>query len=182
MNGKKTYVGELLLYPCPVLLVTSKKQNKENVFTVSWTGIACSHPEYITIAINPKRYSYSIIKESGYFTANLINKNLLKAADYCGSHTGEKHNKFIECNLTKENGISIDVPYIKECPLNIECSVETTIELGSHTLFIGKVLNKIIDERITESNMHELLEPILYFRPNYYSASQYSLGSYGKTF
>ena len=179
MNGKKALANNLLLYPCPVLLITSKRGSVENVFTVSWAGIACSHPEYITIAINPKRYSYMLIKESGCFTANIVNKELLKAADYCGTHSGREYNKFSECQLTRVNGISINVPIIKECPINIECSVEKRVELGSHTLFISRVINKIISDDIASQNIHEGLDPLAYFRPYYYSFDTTPLGSYG---
>ena len=53
---KKKLQDKLLLYPCPILLITSKFGNEENVFTVSWSGIACSHPEYITISVKPTRF------------------------------------------------------------------------------------------------------------------------------
>lgn len=116
---KKKLQDELLLYPCSILLVTSKYSNEENVFTVSWSGIACSHPEYITISINPTRFSYNLICKSGYFTANIINENLLEVADYCGTFSGKNHDKFKECNLTKIQGKTIDVPLILESVLKL---------------------------------------------------------------
>ncbi len=111
---KKKLQGELLLYPCPVLLVTSKCDNQENIFTVSWSGIASSHPEYITISVKPTRFSYNLICNSGFFAANIINENLLRIADYCGRFSGRNHDKFKECNLTKIQGKKIDVPLILE--------------------------------------------------------------------
>lgn len=179
---KRELENDLLLYPCPVLLVTSKYKNIENVFTVSWAGIACSHPEYITISIKPSRFSYSIIEKSGFFTANIINEKLLSAADYCGTFSGEAHDKFAECKFTKIPGHKIDVPLIEECPINIECQVEQIIKLGSHDLFIGKVLCKLVDNNINIQNMHNILKPISYFRPNYYALDNNCLGTYGKSF
>lgn len=180
---KKALENDLLLYPCPVLLVTSKLGNVENVLTVSWTGIACSHPEYITIAIKPTRFSYSIIEKSGYFTANIINEKLLNVADYCGTFSGKSHNKFDICNLSITQGNLSNVPIINECPINIECKVEKIIELGSHNLFIGKVLDKLIDAKIDYGNIHKTLKPVAYFRPNYYSINESQpLGSFGHAF
>lgn len=178
---KKKLQGELLLYPCPILLVSSKYGNEENVFTVSWSGIACSHPEYITISIKPTRFSYNIICNSGYFTANIINENLLEIADYCGTFSGKNHDKFKACNLTKIQGKTIDVPLILECPINIECKVEKVLKLGSHHLIVSRVIEKFIDEDISETSLHEQLNPVSYFRPNYYSLNKKILGVYGKT-
>lgn len=180
---KKILENDLLLYPCPVLLVTSKLDDIENVLTVSWTGIACSHPEYITIAIKPSRFSYSIIEKSGYFTANMIDEKLLNVADYCGTFSGKKHNKFKKCNLSITQGKLSNVPIINECPINIECKVEKIIELGSHNLFIGKVLDKLIDKTIDYDNIHKKLKPVTYFRPNYYSINEdQPLGTFGQVF
>lgn len=177
---KEILRDELLLYPCPVLLITSKFGDKENVFTVSWSGIACSHPEYITISVKPTRYSYDLICNSGFFTANIINEDLLEVADYCGTFSGENHDKFKECNLTKISGKKIDVPLIKECPINIECKVENVLKLGSHHLIVARVVEKYIDGHICKTNLHEYLNPISYFRPNYYSLNKKILGVYGK--
>lgn len=177
---KKMLHNDLLLYPCPVLLVTSKHNETQNIFTVSWSGIACSHPEYVTISIKPSRFSYSIIKNSGYFVINIVNKKLLPIANYCGVHSGKNHNKFKECKLTTLQAGMIDVPIIKECPINIECKVEKIIELGSHDLFVGRVLNKLIDSDIECDDMHALLKPVCYFRPNYYALEEDSLGVYGQ--
>lgn len=179
---KKTLENDLLLYPCPVLLVTSKYEDIENVFTVSWAGIACSHPEYITISIKPSRFSYSIIEKSGFFTANIVNDKLLSKADYCGTVSGKDHDKFNACNFTKLKGHTVDVPMIAECPVNIECKLDQIIRLGSHDLFIGKVMNKLIDDNIDATDMHSVLNPISYFRPNYYALNSKCLGSYGKSF
>ena len=179
---KKLLNNELLLYPCPVLLVTSKYKNVENIFTVSWAGIACSHPEYIAISIKPSRYSYSIIERSRCFTINMVNEELLPVADYCGTFSGKTHDKFTECKLTKIPGHKIDVPMVAECPMNIECHVEQIINLGSHDLFIGRVLCKLIDSNIENQNIHSELRPLSYFRPNYYALENNCLGSYVKSF
>lgn len=178
---KKKLQDKLLLYPCPILLITSKFGNEENVFTVSWSGIACSHPEYITISVKPTRFSYNLICNSGCFTANIINENLLEIADYCGTFSGKNHDKFRECNLTKIPGKMIDVPLILECPINIECEVERVLELGSHHLIVARVVEKLVDEHISGTNLHESLNPVTYFRSNYYSLNKQILGVYGKT-
>lgn len=178
MNNKKTYEGNLLLYPCPTVLVTSKWKDCEDVLTVSWAGIASSHPEYITIAINRKRYSYSLIKESLKFVVNIPNSDMLEKVDYCGSNSGRDVDKFQSCNFKKIN-CENEYILIEECPVNIICTVEHIYPLGSHDLFIGRVQKKYVDNTITD--IHEQLKPIVYFRPNYYDIGEDVLGYYGFT-
>lgn len=173
---KCEYTGDLLLYPCPTVLVTSKKDDVEDVFTVSWSGIASSHPEYVTIAINTKRYSYCIIKDSKKFCVNIPDIAELKNVDYCGTVSGRDSDKFRDCRFDKEYFES-DYILIRQCKFHLICEVEHIIELGSHDLFIAKVIQKLIDSSVTL--IHEELDPIIYFRPNYYGLRKEVLGHYG---
>ena len=176
--AKRILKSELLLYPCPILLVTSKWNGIKNVFTVSWSGIASSHPEYITVSINKKRYSHLLIVNSGVFIVNIINRDLLSIADYCGSHSGQSIDKFKHCKLDTSNGAFVDAPLIDACPINIECKVENIIDLGSHDLIVGKVLAKWINSDISDDELHKRLNPVVYFRPYYYNLNDNILGEY----
>lgn len=176
MSKKNEYTGELLLYPCPTILVTSLYEDCEDILAVSWAGIASSHPEYITIAINKKRYSYNIIRKSQKFCANIPNIDIIQKVDYCGSVSGRDTDKFAACGFRKEYYHSEYIS-IAQCPISIFCEVESIVQLGSHDLFIGKVVLKLINNNITD--LHLDLDPIVYFRPNYYGIEKKELGFYG---
>jgi flavin reductase (DIM6/NTAB) family NADH-FMN oxidoreductase RutF len=42
----------------------------------------------------------------------------------------------------------VDAPYVEEFPVVMECKVIHTIEIGSHTQFIGEILDIKIEEAI----------------------------------
>lgn len=50
--------------------------------------------------------------------------------------------------LHREKGLIVNVPLIKECPVNIECKVKEITHLGTHDLFIGEVVNVNADEEV----------------------------------
>ena len=168
-----------MVYPLPPVMVSCGDMDNSNILTVAWTGIICTDPAMTYISIRKERFSYDIIKSNGEFVINLASINLARIVDFCGVKSGRDINKFEECNLTKEAATEVSCPMIKECPINIECQVEKITELGSHDLFIGKVLNKLIDSNIDLNNMHTMLNPISYFRPNYYALNPSPLGTYG---
>ena len=172
------FTGELLLTPCPTVLVTSKKNDIENIITISWAGIASSHPEYITISVNPKRYSHSIILETKKFCVNIPDYDLIDEIDFCGNHSGRDVDKFSVCHFSKK--YIDDYVLIEQCKLQILCEVEKVIELGSHHLFIAKVIEKYINVEDVE-NIHDCLKPVVYYRPNYYKLEEKNLGVYGDT-
>ena len=174
----KKYMGNLLLTPTPTVLVTSKCEKAENVLAISWAGIACSHPEYVTIAVNPKRYSYAMILETAKFCINIPSAEMLEAVDFCGNSSARDVDKFSACGFSKKY-IS-DYILIEQCKMHLLCEVRKVEKLGSHHLFIAEVVEKYanIDE---DEKVHEVLNPIVYYRPYYYKLENERLGFYGFT-
>ena len=136
-----------MLYPLPVVMVSCGNADVHNIITVAWTGTLCTTPPMVYISVRPERHSYTMIKEQMAFTINLIDKKLVKAADYCGVRSGKDIDKFKNMKLTPVAGIQIPCPYIAESPLSMECKVTKIIELGSHNMFMAEVLNTIADEQ-----------------------------------
>jgi flavin reductase (DIM6/NTAB) family NADH-FMN oxidoreductase RutF len=129
------------LYPLPAILVSMGKFPVEyNIITISWTGTICSDPPMCYISVRPERYSYSILERNMEFVINLTNQNLLYAADWCGIKSGRDFDKFKEMGLTPVRAQKIAAPIIEEAPVNIECMVEKIIPLGSHHMFMAKVV------------------------------------------
>ena len=120
---------------------------KPNIITIAWTGTVCSDPAMVSISVRPDRYSYDIIKETGEFVINLIDKNLVRSMDYCGVKSGRNIDKFRECSLTAVDSVSVSAPSIGESPVCIECKVSQIIKLGSHDMFIANVTGVTVDDK-----------------------------------
>ncbi|MEG1458356.1 MAG: flavin reductase family protein [Acetivibrio sp.] len=135
-----------MLYPLPAVMVSCQGENtKPNIITVAWTGTICTNPAMVYISVRPERYSYDLIKSSGEFIINLTTKKLARAVDFCGVRSGREVDKFSKMNLTPQPGEKVKVPYIKECPVNIECKVQSIQELGSHHMFLATVEGVHVD-------------------------------------
>lgn len=135
-----------MLYPLPAVLISCGREGERpNLLTVAWTGTICTNPAMVYISVRPERYSYSIIKETGVFTINLVTRRLGKAVDYCGVRSGRDVDKWKEMHLTAEPGRTIPVPYVKESPVNMECRVTRIEELGSHHMFLAEVTAVLVD-------------------------------------
>lgn len=136
-----------MIYPLPATLVScGNEKTGLNIITIAWTGTICSNPAMCYISVQPKRYSYPILKETGAFVINLSTKELAHAADWCGMKSGRDYDKFKETGLTAIPATRVDAPIIKESPLNIECAVTEIKTLGSHDMFIAKVMAIHCDE------------------------------------
>jgi len=145
---KQDWKPGTMIYPLPAVLVSCGATPQEyNVFTVSWTGTICSDPPMCYISVRPERHSYDIIKRNGCFVINLTNSALARATDFCGVRSGRDTDKFKEMNLTPGKALKVAAPAIQESPVSIECEVVEIKPLGSHDMFIAKVVNVQVDER-----------------------------------
>lgn len=183
MKEKVEFKGSVVLNPVPVVLITSKnKEGKENVFTVGWIGTVCTKPPMLSISIRPERLSYEYIKETMEFTVNLPSIDMTKAVDYCGVRPGRKFDKIKEMNFTMRKGSNIDVSYIDECPISIECKVKNIIPLGTHDLFISDVVGSYIDKDLIDEKgkIHfEEANLITYCHGEYFKMDTKALGKFG---
>lgn len=142
-----------MLYPVPAVMVSCQRPGeKPNIITVAWAGTVCSSPAMVSISVRKERYSYDILKETGEFVINLVTKELVRAADYCGVRSGRDVDKYKEMHLTALSSQSIGAPGIMESPVNIECRVTEVKPLGSHDLFLAEVTNVTIEDTYLDEN------------------------------
>lgn len=171
-----------MLYPLPAVMVSVRsKSGEDNIITVAWAGTVCTNPPMVSISVRPERYSYHMLEESGVFVINLTTEKLCCATDYCGVRSGKDVDKFREMRLTKAEASLVDAPMIAEAPVNLECKVEKIEKLGSHHMFIARVLAVHADEAYMDANGRFDLnkaQPMVYSHGEYYGLGK-KLGTFG---
>jgi len=150
---KELFKGSILFGPVPALLVTTiNREGQANIFTVGWTGVACSHPPLVTIAVRKERLSYENIRATGEFVINLTTGKMLKMTDFCGCRSGRKVDKIKHFGLELEPGVDVAVPSLKISPVALECRVRSVTELGSHDLFIAEIVRNKVDASLIDKD------------------------------
>ena len=181
-NGRMLWKPGNMVYPVPAVMVTAAdREGKTNIITSAWTGTVCTNPPMAYISVRPERYSYGMLKETGEFVINLTTEKLVRATDYCGVKSGRDTDKWKETGLTPIPAQEVNVPLIKESPVNIECRVSEIRELGSHHMFLARVVAVDVDEAyLNEQGRFELQKaaPIVYSHGEYYGLSSL-LGTFG---
>ena len=137
---------QTLIYPMPVFLVGANVDNNPNFMAVAWSGIAGSEPPMISIGIRPQRYTYKGIRENMTFSVNVPSADMVREADYCGIVSGSKVNKVEVCQFKVFYGKLNNAPLIEQCPVNLECTVVHILDLGSHSLVVGRIEETHISE------------------------------------
>ena len=180
--GKRQFKPGNLLYPVPAVLVSAAdKDGNSNLITVAWAGTICSDPPMLSISVRPERYSYHMIRETGEFVVNLTTEELVRAVDFCGVKSGRDTDKWKETGLTPEKASVVNVPLVRQSPVNLECRVLRVDELGSHHMFIAQVVAVDVDEKYMDEKVQFHLsaaKPLAYSHGRYYGLGE-CLGFFG---
>ncbi len=170
-----------MLLPTPAVLVSVAGGAHGNFLTIAWTGVACSSPPMLTVAVRPSRYSHELLDAERSFVVNIPDAGQLEQVDVAGVTSGRDHDKFAELGLTALPASKVSAPLIAECPINVECVVRHQLALGAHDLYVGEVVAVHYDEELLDSRGRlrlKQLHPIAYVEGEYWSLGE-RLGTYG---
>lgn len=162
---EKTTLGpQTYLYPKPAFLIGASVNGKPNFMTAACCGLASTNPPMVSVGLRPGSHTYKGVKENRVFSLNVPSRGLVKETDHCGIVSGATEDKTVSCRFTVFYGQLKDVPLIKECPLNLECSVLHELSLGSHILLIGRIEETHVSEDCLTDGKPDVckIEPIVY--------------------
>lgn len=161
---KKSIGAKLAVYPVPLYLVATYDHNgKPNVMTVGWGGVCNGAPPCLSISVRPATYTYHALMERRAFTVNLPAAEHAAAVAYCGQVSGRNEEKFERVGFTPVKSELVDAPFILETPVSLECKIIQIHEIGSHTQFIGQIVNTHIDGGLRgDIPLAEQCRPIVY--------------------
>jgi flavin reductase (DIM6/NTAB) family NADH-FMN oxidoreductase RutF len=155
-----------LFYPTPAVLVgTYDAAGVPNIMTAAWAGICCSRPPCVAVSLRAATYSHGSIVARKAFTISFPSVAQVKATDYAGVYSGREGNKFVALGLTAVKSELTDAPYVGECSVVLECRLAHTVEIGSHTQFVGEILDVKADKgSLGDSGLPDIerIEPLLY--------------------
>jgi len=160
--GPKTW-----LYPTPIILVGANVDDKPNFLAIAWCGVANGEPPMLSVAVRHGRYTDQGIRQNMTFSANIPSADMVKELDYCGITTGARVNKVEVCKFKIFYGKLANAPLIEQCPINLECKVVHILDLGSNSLFIGRIEETHISESCLTDGKPDVdkIKPLTYIVP-----------------
>jgi len=130
-----------LVHPMHTVLVSCiSKEGKPNIITLAWAMPTSVNPPLVAVSIAPRRYSHTLIEETGEFVVNIPTMDILNAVFYCGRVSGRDHDKFRGAGLTPVPARKVKPPIVGECVAHLECKLYGKFPTGDHTIFVGEVV------------------------------------------
>ena len=145
-----------------LFVLTAKDGDKDNGCIVNTAIQAASTPNQVSICVNKANYTHDMILKTGAFTVSILSQNakfdLFKRFGFQSGRDTDKFDGFDACKRG-ENGIL----YVTEgTNAFISVKVDKTVDLGSHTMFIGEVTDMEVlsdDASVTYEYYLENIKP-----------------------
>lgn len=134
---KKVYQ---LLEPGPVVMVTTQRNGKPNIMSMSWHMMIDFMPPLFACVISNRNYSFSSIAKSKECVINIPTAQLAAQVVGVGSTTGSKVDKFKKFHFTAAPASKVKPPMIEECYANLECKVVDAHLANKYNIFILEVV------------------------------------------
>ncbi len=122
-----------------LFVLTSRLEEKDSGCIINTAGQVTSEPNRISITVNKVNFTHDLVKDSGKFNLSILSEQAdFSLFRHFGFQSGRNTDKFAgysECRRSS-NGL-----YYITAGTNgyISATVEQTVDLGTHTLFIASV-------------------------------------------
>jgi len=159
----------------PTIMIGANVDGKPDFTTVAWTGVAASVPPHITIALQHHRYSLKGVRQNMSFSVNIPSTAQVKETDYCGLASGARVDKTADCGFSVFYGKLKNAPFIEQCPINHGCEVVQILNLGSHELIVGRIVDSHVSEECLTNGRPDpaKVNPFLFAGLGYYRIGEY---------
>ena len=127
--------------PNALVLIGSRSGDERNAMTATWVTQLSMDPVLIGVGVDNSAVTHRLISASGAFTVNLW------SAD--DTRVFVKFSKPAEDDGERLNGRPVraattGAPIFEEALAWIDCAVRHTLDLGTHTLFVGEIVDAAI--------------------------------------
>ena len=120
-----------------VYVVTTLLADVVNGMTASWVSQVSLKPLLVMVSIAPSRYSHDLIKKSGVFAVNVLDRDQADLGKRFGFKSGRQVDKFAGLEWTTGTTGAPILPQAYAC---LELKLKETFPAGDHTLFVGEVV------------------------------------------
>lgn len=131
-----------LVLPLPAVLVaTWNVDGTANAMTAAWATSCCQEPPCAGVAVRGIRLTHENLVHRGAFTLAVPPTRLARQVDYLGLVSGKREpDKLERLGLRTAPGPAADAPLLLDCPVNVACRLLHRLDLGTHTWFVGQVV------------------------------------------
>ena len=142
MKRMKLSQAFTLMESGPVVLVTTRDGQKDNIMTISWTMVMDFTPLF-AITTGEWNHSFAALRKNRECVIAIPTVDMLDKVVGIGTCSGADTDKFARFKLTPVPGKFVTPPLIKECLANMECKVMDIVK--KHNIVVLQAVAAYID-------------------------------------
>lgn len=131
-------------------ILTAGNNNDKAAGTVCWASQVSFEPPQVMVAIKHDSHLNRVVKETGSFALNVVGK--AEKPSLSNFHRETKLDDGKINGHAYQDG-ETGAPLLDGFPTIIECKVVEENQPGDHTLFVGEVVNTIVNNKDAEPLM-----------------------------
>ena len=161
-DAKKT---ALRMIPYGLYVLTAEKDGEIAAATVNWVTQTAFEPPLVVVGVKADSGAHELVKKAGAFALNILGKGQQGPA-FAFFKPVEKDGDKI--NGEAYTAGSTGAPILRSVPAYVECTLDQTIENGDHSIFVGKVVNAVVQKQpdgradLATLHMADLGEKVFY--------------------
>jgi flavin reductase (DIM6/NTAB) family NADH-FMN oxidoreductase RutF len=164
--GKFQQAGMCSCIPCR--LPCSGHWWTKNPISWRWDGVTRvnANPPTVGCGVGWHHHSVRGIEENQTFSINFPSVEMVEKTDYCGLVSGKDTDEAALFDVYY--GELKTAPMISECPLSIECQLQSTVENPTNNFYIGEIIASYTEEKYLTDRKLDIrkINPLLLTMPD----------------
>ena len=140
-----------------VYVVTTLLSDVVNGMTASWVSQVSLKPLLVMVSMAPSRYSHDLLKKSGVFAINVLDRGQADLGKRFGFKSGRQVDKFAGLEWTTA---ATGAPILPQAYAYLDLKLKETFPAGDHTLFVGEVVAAKI--------LHPQAQPLVFKKSDFF--------------
>ncbi|MBF8267470.1 MAG: flavin reductase [Dehalococcoidia bacterium] len=160
-------------YPAGATIVTSRANNRDNAMAVAWHTALSRDPAFYAVSISPKRFTHSMIAETGEFVVNFMPVEQGELVALVAGCSGRDVDKLSAFQIAAHPGSQVKAPVLEKAFAAYECRVTERHTYGDHDLFVGEIMAVQFEPSLFQEGGRldmERIAPIVYMGGDWYAS------------
>ncbi|MBI5879614.1 MAG: flavin reductase [Chloroflexi bacterium] len=137
-NAKKTALRSITY---GLYVVTSASPSERGAFLCNWLTQCSFTPPLIVMSVENEAQSLKVIRESGRFVVNTLERGQVELASWFGRHSAKVGDKLAKRVLMATPS---GQPVLPEALSWFECAFTAQLPAGDHVLIVGEVVDALL--------------------------------------
>jgi flavin reductase (DIM6/NTAB) family NADH-FMN oxidoreductase RutF len=132
--------------PSGIYLLGSRAGDRRNLMTLNWASQVAADPKLLAVSIEAEAVTHGLVREGGSFVLNILDRADRAVVRKFSKPVAESTGSRGDSDPSSLGGLPVrasvtGAPIVEQAAAWLDCRVWGEVPCGSHTVFIGEVVD-----------------------------------------